>query len=406
MANDMRSRNEDVVMKWDWLWGFLFYSTILLSIGFYSFDDSQPTSVGLVWLLSLGMMVWHRAGMKWAFSGLQSWEDRPWKRFIIVLGDILFWFVLVGFSSVYYFVLFGLFSQVFRNLPIRYAVTAVTFLIGAMIYHQFKESGEAFSFTSPLVWSFVFGGVGTVFFGQWVSAVIQQSIQRKELIRKLEVAQSELSEAKRREGALEERQRLSGEIHDTLAQGFTSIVMLLETAEQALPSGADTAVGEQIRLARDTARTSLEQARRLVWELRPEPLDRANLPEAYKRVCDAWQERSGIKTSLITTGRVISLHPAIEIALLRTLQEALHNIEKHAKATSAIVTLSYMNDLVVLDVTDDGIGFEIEKGIPEGHYGLIGMRERIEKLGGTVKIESELSAGTALVVEIPILESQ
>ncbi len=277
-------------------------------------------------------------------------------------------------------------------------------LIGAMLHQQLKEAGEAFSFSSPLVWSFILGGVGTLFFGHWVSAIIQQSIQRKELIRQLEITQTELSEAKRREGALEERQRLSGEIHDTLAQGFASIVMLLETAEQTLSSGNETAMGEQIRLARDTARESLEQARRLVWELRPEQLEQANLPQAYARVCKAWQERSGIKTSLITTGQFISLHPEIEIALLRTLQEALHNIEKHARATSASITLSYMQDLVVLDVTDDGVGFELDKGIPDGHYGLIGMRERIEKLGGSLKLESELSAGTALAVEIPIVE--
>ncbi len=321
-----------------------------------------------------------------------------------IISDILFWFILVGFSSVYYFALCGLFSQVFRNLPIRYAITAVFVLIGAMIYLQLEEAGEVFSFTSPLVWTFIFGGGGTLLFGHWVSAIIQQSFQRKELIKQLEITQTELSEAKRREGALEERQRLAGEIHDTLAQGFTSIVMLLETAEQALPSSEDTAVGEQIRLARDTARNSLEQARRLVWELRPEPLEQANVPEAYKRVCDAWQERSGINTSLITTGQIITLHPEIEIALLRALQAALHNIENHAEATSANITLSYMHDLVVLDVTDDGVGFELDEGIPEGHYGLIGMRERIEKLGGSVKLESELTVGTALVVEIPILE--
>jgi signal transduction histidine kinase len=401
----MSEKNDDVLMKWDWLWGFLFYSTILLSMGFYFYDDSRATTVWLAWLLSLGMMVWHWGGMKWAFKDLQSSEERPWMRFIVVTGDILFWFILVGFSSAYYFALFGLFSQVFRNLPIRYAITAVFVLIGAMIYHQFEEAGEVFSFTSPLVWSFIFGGVGTLFFGQWVSAIIQQSIQRKELIKQLEITQTELSEAKRREGALAERQRLAGEIHDTLAQGFTSIVMLLETAQHEMPADEFPKAVERIRIARDTARNSLEQARRLVWELRPEPLEQASIVEAYKRVCDAWEVRSGVKTTQTTTGQIISLHPEIEIALLRALQEALHNIEKHAEASVVNVTLSYMHDFVVLDVTDDGIGFKPGDVNPEGHYGLLVMRERIEKLGGSVKFESELNVGTALAVEIPIRES-
>ncbi|MCP4140153.1 MAG: sensor histidine kinase [Chloroflexi bacterium] len=400
----MSKRNADVLMKWDWLWSWLFYATILLSMGSYLFDDSRSTSVWLAWLLSLGMILWNWRGMKWAFKGLQSWEERSWMRLIVIIGDILFWFVLIGLSSAYYLVLFGLFPQVFRNLPIRYAITAVFLLTGAILYYQLKDAGEVFSFSSPLVWNYILGGVGALLFGNWISAIIQQSVQRKELIEELKVTQTELSEAKRREGALEERQRLAGEIHDTLAQGFTSIVMLLEAAEQALPEVEDTEAVEQIRLARDTARNSLEQARRLVWELRPEPLEQANIPEAYKRVCDGWQARSGIRTTLTTTGQIISLHPEIEIALLRTLQEALHNIEKHAKATAVNITLSYMHDLIVLDVTDDGVGFSLDEVISEGHYGLTVMRERIEKLDGSVKFESELNVGTALVVEIPILE--
>ncbi len=119
MVNKMSAKNDDVVLKWDWLWALLYYSSILLSMAFYAFEDNPPARVALVWVLSAGMMVWHWGGMKWAFHELQSWEDRPWKRFIVVIGDILFWFILVGFSPAYYFALFGLFSQVFRNLPIR-----------------------------------------------------------------------------------------------------------------------------------------------------------------------------------------------------------------------------------------------------------------------------------------------
>ena len=179
---------------------------------------------------------------------------------------------------------------------------------------------------------------------------------------------------------VQERQRLAREIHDTLAQGFTSIVMQLEAMEAALPEEVrqqGSPVERHLHQARSTARASLEQARRLVWALRPEVLEGATLSSAVQRTVARWEEESGIEASTEITGRVYQIQPEAEIILLRAVQEALVNVRKHANATRVTVTLSYMEDLVVLDVKDNGCGFDPSTPQPGG-------------MGGGLEVNSEI----------------
>jgi len=211
-----------------------------------------------------------------------------------------------------------------------------------------------------------------------------------------------LSETKRHEGMLEERQRLAREIHDTLAQGFTSIVMHLEAAEQAIPENLDV-TQKHLDQARRTARTSLDQARRVVQDLRPDLLEQQSLPDAIERTAVRWQEETNIPVKMTTTGTVTALHPDIEVTLLRATQESLSNIRKHAQATAVQLTLSYFGDVVILDVQDNGVGVNgAEPSAFVGGYGLKAMRERAEQLGGEVEVESEPNDGTTIVMSIPI----
>jgi len=205
---------------------------------------------------------------------------------------------------------------------------------------------------------------------------------------------------------LQERQRLAQEIHDTLAQGFTSIVMQLEAAEEALQDDANP-VRRNILQARDTARASLTEARRLVQALRPATLDNASLVEALRRVVDRWTQESRIKTDFTVTGEPQALHPEMEVTLLRAMQEALANVRKHAQAQEVNVTLSYMADQVALDIQDDGCGFD--PGHPQSApdrvgagYGLQAMRERVSRLNGEVVIESTPESGTTVAIQIPM----
>jgi signal transduction histidine kinase len=249
----------------------------------------------------------------------------------------------------------------------------------------------------------------------WVTT--QQAERRKQMIEelaetnaKLEAAMAEnaglhaqlLAQA-REAGVLDERQRMAGEIHDTLAQGLTGIVTQLEAAG-ARPADWHRHVATAARLARD----SLTEARRSVHALRPRSLERAQLPEALAEEVARWSGVSGVPAELTTTGTPRPLLPEIEVALLRTAQEALANVAKHANATRVGLTLSYMEDLVTLDVRDDGTGFDpaaVPAGTAEGGFGLTAMRERVRRIAGTLAVESEPGAGTAVSACAPAISA-
>src|SRR5262249_9694044 len=156
-------------------------------------------------------------------------------------------------------------------------------------------------------------------------------------------------------GVLDERQRMAREIHDTIAHGLTGVVTQLEAAQQA---GERAERSRHIENAAGLARESLAEARRSLEAARPEVLESSSLPEAIASVARSWSAINGIPVEVTTTGEPAPLHPEIESALLRTAQEALANVEKHAGASRVGVTLSFMGDVVALDVRDDGVGFE------------------------------------------------
>jgi signal transduction histidine kinase len=252
--------------------------------------------------------------------------------------------------------------------------------------------------------------VGVLLVGSRTARGVRRGIWRTEVLSNqvaLAVQNLRLVERGKRAAVLDERQRLAREIHDTLAQGFTSIVLHLEAAEGALP-GEWQVVRQHLDQARRTARDSLVQARRLVWALRPAILERTSLPTAVERVVARWMADTGITARATMTGTACPLPPPAEITLLRAVQEALSNVRKHARADQVSVTLSYMGDVVVLDVQDDGVGFDpagvqAPPAVGEaGGFGLAAMRERVEELGGALLVESAPDEGTTLVVEIPV----
>jgi signal transduction histidine kinase len=234
---------------------------------------------------------------------------------------------------------------------------------------------------------------------------MRESSKRKSLITQLEIAQRDLAAAERQAGILQERQRMAQEIHDTLAQDFTSIILQLEATEQALLSNSQTALGH-VQQSREMARAGLSEARRLVQALRPEALEKNSLPEALERTSARWAQESGITLNYLVTGDSCSLHPEVEVTLLRAMQEALANVNKHAQAQEASVTISYMEDKVVLDVHDDGVGFDPQMlaHLPNGNqggFGLHSMGQRVAQFGGKVIVESNPGKGTTVAVQIP-----
>ncbi|AYG02744.1 sensor histidine kinase [Gryllotalpicola protaetiae] len=197
-----------------------------------------------------------------------------------------------------------------------------------------------------------------------------------------------------------ERSRLAREIHDTLAQSFAGIVTQLQAAEQAA-DGAARARHADAALA--LARDGLAEARRSVQALRPAALDAVRLPEALGNVARGWSARTGIPVDVVAPGGGRELRTETEVALLRTAQEALANVEQHAAAHRVVLELRTTGTRARLEVRDDGCGFDqsAARGPTVGGYGLVAMRERIESVAGTLAVESHPGRGTAVRAEVP-----
>lgn len=236
----------------------------------------------------------------------------------------------------------------------------------------------------------------------------QQWEERQVMVARLETALEEnaglhaqLLTQVREAGVKDERERMAREIHDTLAQGLTGIVTQLHAVRRTWeePETARPHVDRALSLAKE----SLTEARRSVQALRPSQLAESQLPEALAELARSRGEETGVRPSLEVTGAPVSLSPAIEVALFRVAQEALTNVAKHADASRVGVTLSYLDDVVLLDVRDDGRG--MPAGRPGG-FGLNSMRQRIRGVGGSMEIESEADAGTAVSVSVPAVPGE
>ncbi|MEU8260797.1 sensor histidine kinase [Micromonospora sp. NPDC048999] len=241
---------------------------------------------------------------------------------------------------------------------------------------------------------------------QLIEALAEANRRLAETARENEGLHAQLLTQAREAGVLDERQRMAREIHDTLAQGLTGIITQLEAAEQSRDRSADWRRHVDNALA--LARESLTEARRSVRAVRPEPLETARLPDVLAELTERWSALNGVRGEMSTTGDPCPLHPEVEVTLLRAAQEALANVARHAEASRVGLTLSYMADVVTLDVRDDGVGFDVaaQSGTPQrpdGGYGLTAMRQRVARVGGRLAVESELGEGTALSASVPAL---
>lgn len=316
-----------------------------------------------------------------------------WLAVITVIWVLLVWLTPDGV-----WLAFPLFFLQLHLLARTWAVAtvAVTTLvaIGGFAWHQHTLAPAMM--VGPALGAAV--AVATVLGYQ---ALYRESEHRRRLIDQLTATRNDLAEAQHTAGVLAERERLAREIHDTLAQGLSSIQLLLRAAERALPDQPETAA-EHLKQARIAAQDNLAEARQLVHALTPPDLASGSLPAALRRLCTATVDRSGIAVNLHLSGTPVTIPTPYEVALLRIAQSALANTVQHATAGAVEVTLSYMDTRVALDVVDDGVGFDVTR-VPatdgtSGGFGLNSMRARTRALGGTLSVESTPGRGTALAV--------
>jgi signal transduction histidine kinase len=323
---------------------------------------------------------------------------------ILILAAIL----MLRQPSFFIFMISGFFyASILRPLPLAFVGVGATSILVNTLIVGLPQSPEAWTFYLSII------VIQTVVIGVSVVAgekIAEQNEERRQAIAKLEAAtienaglHAQLLTQAREAGVLDERQRMAREIHDTIAQGLIGIVTQLEAADQARdrPEDRDRHLSNAERLARE----SLTEARRSVEASVPTALEAGTLPDALADVAREWSEINAVPVAVAVTGDVIGLHPEIEVALLRIAQEALANVARHAGASRAWLTLSYMGDVVTLDVRDDGMGFRVdEPGSGDGAgFGLNGMRQRVARVAGSLAIESEPGGGTAVSARVPAI---
>jgi two-component system, NarL family, sensor histidine kinase DegS len=208
----------------------------------------------------------------------------------------------------------------------------------------------------------------------------------------------------------EERKRIAREIHDGPAQSMANLVLRTEIAERMLAKQEFQMVQDELIDLKGQVRSGLEEIRKIIFNLRPMALDDLGLVPTLRKYVQDFEEKTKIRTVFDTIGREVRLPSAMEAAVYRLVQEAFTNAMKHASATYVSLEITYQANMVKIAVNDNGIGFSVEqieaKTKESTHFGLIGMRERVELLDGRMEIESEKGRGTKVTIHIPINSEQ
>jgi len=368
---------------------------LLALVALRALGDSAPRTAAVV-TVSAVMVVAYAAG---ALAPPVRPRKPAAALWLALLGAV--WLVLLVLSPDALWVAFPLYFLELHLLRTRWALPAVAVTAGAAI-GGFLLHSPAFTpgaFLGPLLGAAV--AVATVL---GYEALFRENERRRELIEELVATRAELAEAERAAGTLAERERLAREIHDTLAQGLSSIQLLLRAAERGLP--ADSPAAAHVRRARETAQDDLAEARRFVRALSPPDLENGSLAAALERLSSR-TTAPGLTVRFAVSGSPVELPTPYEVALLRAAQSALANTVRHAGARRAEITLSFMDTSVSLDVVDDGRGFvpgstgAVADAGPGG-FGLPAMRSRARSLGGTLSVESAPGEGTAIALTLPL----
>lgn len=294
---------------------------------------------------------------------------------------------------------FVLFPQLWAMLRVRLAAVGTVLVLLAFGALRFVQSGFDEDALGPIVVTSLISLGVSMSLGVFINRIVDEADSRARTIDELRATQARLASVERDRGVQDERERISREIHDTLAQGFTSVVTLSRAAESALARGdADTA-RERLALIERTAVDNLAEARLIVAELTPGHLQSRTLVEAMQRLGAAVSSETGLRADVSVDGEPAPLGGVAEVVLLRTAQEALSNVRRHAEAARVAVALAYEPQRVVLTVTDDGRGFD--PALDAGGFGLDGVRARAAQVGGAVGLTSAPGAGTTLRLEVP-----
>jgi signal transduction histidine kinase len=248
--------------------------------------------------------------------------------------------------------------------------------------------------------------VNTTALGLFLHGVTRTSSERAKLIKELQAAQQELERSRDREAemaALLERERLARDLHDSLGHGLVTLTVQLEAAQRLYavdPVKASALMDEMKKLTR----TSMEELRRSLSGLRTPALGQQPLKQAIETLCEETGKQSGLRSQCVIDGSTDRLTPNVAETLWRVAQEGVRNAVRHAQARTVLVNLRVAPGQALLTIVDDGVGLPSSAETKPGHFGLRGLRERIEGLGGTFSATTAPGSGTRLEAQVPIIQ--
>ncbi|MGH3759953.1 sensor histidine kinase [Actinophytocola sp.] len=389
-----RGTGGDAWTRWFWLWdvylGIGYVALVAMALGT---DEPTPAAKAVVTALLSLMAAWY---VVFGRRTIVSRRESPARGRIFIAGEVALLVAAVAIEPSAAFALFAVCPLVFMTLRLveAVAVTVAINLLPLAAAIMEEDAGQVLAVVAPLV---LLTAVFSPLLGAWIHRIVAQSAERGALIRELEASRGEVSRLSREAGVAAERARLAAEIHDTLAQGFTSLVTLVQAAESELDGDRDKA-RRHLRLAARTARENLGEARALVAGLMPSALGTGSLDEAIRRQVERLAEETPIQATYRVEGESAGLPTVTEVLLLRAVQEALTNVRKHSGASAVSICLRVDGSAAVLRVADDGTGFDITR--PSDGFGLVGMRSRATQVGGSLSVHSGAS-GTTVEVEVP-----
>lgn len=393
MMKIQKSKNSDAWEQWDWVWHFSAYSFLILNIIFVYSSEPRINNFLFFLILCALLGLWYLPFI--TISNLRIWNN-PKRGALYLIPGWVIWGALIS-QAADSLVLVGIFFPlIFSRFPIRWSIGITIFqTLGLYVLYVMLYPTENWSAILMIILGML---IISTLIAAFITSIIKQSTDRQRLIDELTRSRANLMRAEREAGQLTERQRIVRDIHDSLAQHFTSIIMHLSAAKHSNPESVQAAV-QQADIA---AREGLNEIRRIVWDMQPDQFEKASLVEAVEELAARWSAENNIQVKMKVTGTPRPLKSPAETALLRISQEAMQNINKHAQAKNVNITFSFMEDIFVMDIADDGISFDPSKF--KNGFGMKTMRDRAEELNGTLTIESEQGTGTAIAVSIPISE--
>ncbi|MGH8876209.1 MAG: sensor histidine kinase [Stackebrandtia sp.] len=369
-----------------WVWE-LFYVLATVAIGAGAWlvaDDVTDSVIATAGLAALA--AWYLA-----YRRLLLRDDLTSSQALVFrLGVLVLFIPTVIASDVATYLLFVLVAVVYDVTPLRHAIPIVVALNFVPVLSALARGATSQEMMVVVLVAMV-TGTASVVIGVTVYRVVEQNFVRAELIAQLHASQAENERLSRQAGVVAERERLSAELHDTVSQGLSSIILLLQSARTTADAGT---LDERLRLAERTARANLAETRELVSG---GDASRMSIDDDVRQLA----ERHGAR--FVRAGEPRALPAPAAVLLLRSAQEGLANVGKHAQGAEVEIAMDYGGGEVSVRVRDTGPGFD--PGAPASGYGLSGMRNRARGLGGTCTVDSAPGRGTTVIVAVPVASS-